>query len=665
MKASETKLQRVIEGTNQYVVPLFQRKYSWDTKEWNTLWEDLFELYEEENPRSHFIGSIVTMPTQSVPEGVAKFLLIDGQQRFTTIFILLSVLRDKARTTASGTLADEIEQTLLKNPFKQGHDAFKLLPTQGDRESFLSVIKNEVVSTDDQIVRAYKFFERKVRASQIPDLEKLKQIIVSQLILVSIVLDRDDNPHLVFESLNAKGRALSQADLIRNYFFMKIHVDEQERLYGACWTPMQDRLGENLTECIRHFLMKDGGVIKQGEIYFALKERADEKSPQQIVEYLQEITRFAEYYARLLTPSLEPSVSISHQMHRLNRIEVTTAYPFLLNIYNDHTAGTVSEGEFAEILRILENFMVRRFVCGVPTYGLNKVFPALYAQITAHATLVDGLKEVLRTKNYPRDAEFRERFISSKLYAPGERIEKTKIILERLEESFEHLEPVPMASLQIEHVMPQTLTDSWKATLGEEWETIHDLLLHTVGNLTLTGYNAPLSNDDYSRKRDILLTSHLELNKYFSAVTEWNEQSIRQRAEVLADKALKVWSYFGPEQPEPALPLQGVRGTTPKSVTILGQTFSVSTWREVIQITLESIAELDHDRFENLLAQFPRFVGRDPARFRASRQLPNGSFMETNLSAESIHRFCLQAGEVSGLSSEDWRVEYAPARTDR
>ena len=142
-----------------------------------------------------------------------------------------------------------------------------MLPTQGDRESFLAVIKNELASTDDQIARAYKFFERKVRANQIPDLEKLKQIIVSQLILVSIVLDRDDNPHLVFESLNAKGRALSQADLIRNYFFMKIHVDEQERLYGACWTPMQDRLGENLTECIRHFLMKDGGVIKQGEIY--------------------------------------------------------------------------------------------------------------------------------------------------------------------------------------------------------------------------------------------------------------------------------------------------------------------------------------------------------------------------------------------------------------
>ena len=234
------------------------------------------------------------------------------------------------------------------------------------------MIKNEVASTDDQIARAYKFFERKVRASQIPDLEKLKQIIVSQLILVSIVLDRDDNPHLVFESLNAKGRAFSSRPDPK----LLLHEDSRGRARAfvwRCWTPMQDRLGENLTECIRHFLMKDGGVIKQGEIYFALKERADEKSPQQIIEYLQEITGFAEYYARLLTPSLEPSASISHQMHRLNRIEVTTAYPFLLNIYNDYTAGKVSEVEFAEILRILENFMVRRFVCGVPSYGLNKV----------------------------------------------------------------------------------------------------------------------------------------------------------------------------------------------------------------------------------------------------------------------------------------------------
>lgn len=478
------------------------------------------------------------------------------------------------------------------------------------------------------------------------------------MVLVSIVLDREDNPHLVFESLNAKGRALSQADLIRNYFFMKIHVDEQERLYGMYWTPMQDRLGEDLTECIRHFLLKDGGRIKQGEVYFALKERADGKSPEQVVEYLQEITRYAEFYAKLLHPELEPSALISRQMKRINRVELTTAYPFLLNIYSDYTTGKVSEGEFAEVLGVLENFMIRRFVCGVPTYGLNKVFPALYAQVSQNTSVIAGLKDALRTKNYPRDAEFRERFVSSKLYGSGDRTEKTKIILERLEESFEHLEPVAFSSLQIEHVMPQTLTDSWKAALGDNWETVYDLLLHTVGNLTLTGYNAPLSNDDYARKRAILLSSHLELNKYFETVTAWNDQAIRQRAEALASKALVVWSYFGPEQSESQSAPHGVRGTTPSAVVILGQSFSVSTWREVNQITLEKIHELDSERFESLLAQHPRLVGRDPAKFRTSRQLSNGAFMETNLGSESIHKFCLQAAEASGLSSEDWRVEY-------
>jgi uncharacterized protein with ParB-like and HNH nuclease domain len=397
MKASETVLQRVIEGTNQYVVPLFQRKYSWDTKEWNTLWQDLMELYEEENRRNHFIGSIVTMPTQSVPEGVAKFLLIDGQQRFTTIFILLAVLRDKAKASPHSTLWQEIEQTLLTNPFKQGNDAFKLLPTQGDRELFLSVMRGDVASGDDQITRGYRFFERKTRPFEIPDLEKFKQIVVGQLILVSIVLERDDNPHLVFESLNAKGRALSQADLIRNYFFMRIHVNDQERLYRAYWIPMQESLSDNLTEFIRHFLMRSGGVVKQGEVYFALKEKADQKP--EIVAYLQEIAGFADLYAKLLVPGLEPSENISRQMHRLNRIEVTTAYPFLLNVYHDFSVGSLSESEFAEVISLLENFMIRRFVCGVPTYGLNKVFAVLYSQAKQNPSIVAGLKEALRTKS--------------------------------------------------------------------------------------------------------------------------------------------------------------------------------------------------------------------------------------------------------------------------
>ena len=659
MNAKETKLQQVIEGTNQYVVPLFQRPYSWDTKEWTVLWDDLIELYEEENPRTHFIGSIVTMPTRSVPEGVAKYLLIDGQQRFTTTFLLLSAIRDKAKLQETGKLAEEINNTLLKNPYKEGNDSFKLLPTQSDRDAFLNIVRGEPIGNDSQIAKGYRFFERKLRTPGLEDLEKLKRVIVSNLVLVSIVLDRDDNPHLVFESLNAKGRVLTQADLIRNYFFMKIHVDEQEKQYAAHWKPMQDKLGEDLTEFIRHFLMREGGVVKQGEVYFALKERADGKSPQEIIDYLAEISRYADLYSKLLHPERESSVTLAKQLTMLNRIEVTTAYPFLLNMYRDYAAGSLFEAQFSEVLNVLENYLVRRFICGVPTYGLNKMFPTLYAQAKQNPNFIDGLKESLRTKQYPRDVEFRERLITSKLYGPSERIEKTKIVLERLEESFDHQEQVIFDDLQIEHVMPQTLTDSWKAALGDSWETTHELLLHTLGNLTLTGYNAPLSNDDFSQKKEILGQSHLELNNYFGPLTEWSEQTIRQRAEILAERALQVWKNFCKDQMEAPTLLQGVTGTTPKALLIMGQRFEVSTWREVEQLTLEVIADVDDAGFEKIVTQFPRFVGPDSSRFRSSRKLKNGLFMEANLSANAIQRLCIQVTEAAGLSPEDWRVEFA------
>jgi hypothetical protein len=343
----------------------------------------------------------------------------------------------------------------------------------------------------------------------------------------------------------------------------------------------------------------------------------------------------------------------------LNRIEVTTAYPFLLNIYRDYADGSLPESQFSEVLSVLENYLVRRFVCGVPSYGLNKIFPTLYAQAKQNSDFIAGLKDSLRTKQYPRDAEFRERLITSKLYGPGERIEKTKIILERLEESFDHKEQVTFDDLQIEHVMPQTLTDSWKAALGEDWEATHELLLHTLGNLTLTGYNAPLSNDDFSQKKQILAQSHLELNKYFVGLTEWGEQAIRQRAEVLAERALQVWKYFCKDQIELPTMLHGVTGTSPSALTIMNRRFAVSSWREVQQYTLEFIAEVDDESFRKIVEHFPRFIGTDSARFRSPRKLKNGFFMEANLSANAIQRFCIQVTEAADLSSDDWRVDYA------
>ncbi len=231
------------------------------------LWNDLVELCGVDNPRTHFIGSMVTMPTSSVPEGVAKYLLIDGQQRLTTIFILLALLRDKAKKNHQEELAEEINDTLLINRYKKGTDHYKLQPTQIDRESFRELLHSGTNHTQNKISEAYSFFNRQLTKSGL-DGETIKKVITSNVSVISIVLDQEDDPYLVFESLNAKGRPLTQSDLIRNYFFMKIHTNEQESIYAQYWEPMQIALGNSLTECIRHYLMKDGTFVKQSDVYY-------------------------------------------------------------------------------------------------------------------------------------------------------------------------------------------------------------------------------------------------------------------------------------------------------------------------------------------------------------------------------------------------------------
>jgi uncharacterized protein with ParB-like and HNH nuclease domain len=542
MHAGETKIQAIIDSTRQYVIPLFQRPYSWESPQWVTLWQDLEELCEEEHPRNHFIGSIVTMPSKSVPEGVTKYILIDGQQRLTTLLILLAVIRDKAHKQP-GNLADKINDLLLKNRHQEGTEVYKPLPTQVDRPAFCAIMDSEAALKGTLLTTAYEFFARRLRMSPGIGLEKLYNAIRNHLVLVSIVLDKDDNPYLIFESLNAKGRPLTQADLIRNFFFMRIDIKLQEKMYAEYWKPMQDRLGENLTEYIRHFLMRDGKIVRQSDIYFTLKESIEDRSADEIIAYLQEVAASSRYYAKLLRPQEEKGAKIRERMDRLNRYEATTAYPFLLNVYHDYERKKLSEADFSVILDMLESFLIRRFICGVATSGLTKIFPSLYAQAGRWASLVEGVRQTLRDKSFPRDQQFKEQFVTAKIYG-GDRSAKAKLILERLELSFEHKEPVDPETLTIEHVMPRTPTDWWRQHLGDDWEAVHDEWLDTVGNLTLTGYNSELSNSDFPTKKSQLHASHVELNKYFATVVVWDEQSIARRGESLAERALTVWPDF-------------------------------------------------------------------------------------------------------------------------
>ena len=654
MQAKETRLDSIIEGTKQYVVPLFQRSYSWTKKEWDILWNDICDLYEMENPRVHFFGSIVNMPATSVPEGVAKFLLIDGQQRLTTVFILLSILKDLALEGRKERLSDEIKNTLLLNQYKDGYDHYKMMPTQVDRNAFLKVIEGQGHEADGQIGQAWKYLEKKVRTSNF-DIENIKKILTQKFSVVSITLDTDDNPYLVFESLNAKGRSLSQADLIKNYFFMRIHVSKQDEIYSKLWEPMQNNLRDDLSEFIRHYMMRHGGNVRQTDVYYALK---DEVSPDNTIDYLNSLNEYSMYYRNMKYPENISDKDLRVRFERLNRIEVTTAYPLILYVYGEFAHNNISKEQFCEVIDVIENYLIRRFVCDYKTNTLNKTFGAAYAFISKYNNdeIVNAVKEYLSTKGYPKDSEFTERFMTTKLYGGGDRQQKTKFILASLEKSFEHKEIVQMDNLTIEHVMPQTLSDWWVDYLGDDAFSIHDIWLHTIGNLTLTAYNSDLSNKSYIQKRSYLSQSHLELNKYFTSAGEWKKLDIEKRAEQLSKRALNIWPYFGHEDIE-------VDGDTkayssPQSVYCLGKYSSVNSWRDVLTFTLNSIYEELPECFSTIVNAFPKWIGKDESKFRAARELNSGYFIEVNDSANAIYTKCIKVLNVAHLTEDDWSVEY-------
>jgi hypothetical protein len=397
--------------------------------------------------------------------------------------------------------------------------------------------------------------------------------------------------------------------------------------------------------------------VQRSEIYFEIKERIIKSDA---LEYLKDLSVFAQYYAILLHPEQETNEKIRKYLDRINRLEVATVYPFLLNCYDDWKRNKFKEEEFIEVMQVIENFILRRFVCNIQTRGLNRIFALLYSQISKDISLVsdnfvERLKLALQSRDYPKDKEFRDRLMDVKLYGSN-RTEKAKLILESIEESFKHKEQVPFDKLSIEHIMPQTLNKWWKNHLGEDWAVTHELFRHTLGNLTLTAYNSELSNDDFLSKVTQFENSHLELNKYFHNKQYWRREDIEDRAVYLADQALKIWSYFGNDLAQVSQP-SVLTGTTPKLLRIFGQEHSVKSWRDVLETTLNVIADLEPEKFQEILQQFPRFIGWDEKDFRSIRKLQNGAFVEVHLSAKDIHTFCLKAIETVELSIEEWQIE--------
>jgi hypothetical protein len=342
---------------------------------------------------------------------------------------------------------------------------------------------------------------------------------------------------------------------------------------------------------------------------------------------------------------------------------VTILYPFLLNCYDDFALNKIDEYEFIEILKTVENFILRRFICDVPTRGLNRVFIRLYSttqkdQGLTGSQFIDCLKSSLQTQGYPTDIEFEQGLQTTPLYG-GNRSEKGRLILEAIERNYGHKEKVSFEEVTIEHIMPQKLTEEWKQMLGEDAETDHELLKHTLGNLTLTGYNPEMSNDPFRKKRVVYIDSHLELNKYFKSTEAWTRQHIESRSQKLCSIALEIWPYFGNTFLAKRETSTFV-GSKPTGLKIGTQDYSVKTWRDVLEHTLNEAYRREPEKFQNVLTS-SSLISENPDNLRTPRQLDCGVFVEVNLSAKNIYEFCCKVLNVTGMSQDEWILNIQPS----
>lgn len=591
MKADNIPIAKVFSsgGDIHYVLPHFQREYTWEKENWQTLLDDALAVYEEMEPNQnndggygnveHFLGSIVVIHDGMRAGTVGAFKLVDGQQRLTTISLLLKALA-KCIEATQPSLTKKIEK-LLVNADEEGDLFYKILPTIkcGDRAAYCAILKSSAVpATQSKIPVAFRFFEMELIAkiSEGLNAEKLLQIIINSFQIVFVNLDQKESPYRIFESLNAKGKPLTQADLVRNYVAMKLPAARQERVFTESWSRVEDLLQETrtvgrlteLTAFLRHYLaMRTGILCDEKHVYARFRDRAEKEFPEAAAfeKELEVIALFAAHYDKLIRPDRFADPNISEAMSRLNQLEVVTGYPFLLRMSDALAVGQIAKNQTLEVLEALENYMVRRYIAAEPISYLNRMFPTLWSEIDL-SDFAPSLKRALARRNYPSDEKLFRSVESRRLYDKSEQNRyRTALVLQTINRKLSEGTggyTVLDSSPTIEHIMPQTLSEEWKAQLGLMWEQIHRDHLHTLGNLTLVTaeWNSELSNTLFSIKRAKLADNALRLNSsYFgAALPKWGRDEIRERSKTLCELLVEIWPSFLPSDTESSLELKEI-----------------------------------------------------------------------------------------------------------
>ena len=661
MKGSECRLIEYMEGSKKrFIIPVYQRNYDWKIQNCKQLYDDLVKVIKNKR-KSHFFGSLVSVYEPSGRN--TEFLVIDGQQRLTTVSLLLLAMYNLIKSgiviPRDGFLDKQIYEDFLVDKYQPEETRIKLKPVKNDQKAFgkLFYDVNEYIM-ESNLTTNYNYFYERIQKQEIT-IDELFDAIC-RLEIINITLNNEDNPQLIFESLNSTGLDLSEGDKIRNFILMGLPSKEQDEYYDKYWNRIEEFTKYNVSSFVRDYLsVKQFAIASQKKIYISFKDYVDRQSIE-TEDLLKDLLAYAKRYEILLCGGTKNKV-LDACIYRLNRLETTVTRPFFLEVLRLYDENKLDISQVAEIFLITENYLFRRTICDLPTNALNKIFLMLHREITRYegndVGYVEKFKYALLSKKerarFPDDDEFSERFTDRQVYQMNS---KNKIyIMERLEnystaedkDIYGHCDD---GTYSIEHIMPQHLTPAWVKALGEDYEEIHEIWLHRIANLTLTAYNSKYSNSTFDEKKSMkngLEDSGIRMNTYIAKKDKWTLAELEERNQYLIGRALEIW--FAPTSAFKPAEKQMDSYTLDDDTSLSGRLIArfsyknteqpVSSWVEMFQKVLQILYAEDKSVITKLAVSTEDNVAQNftmnVADFKKNVEIGDGIFVWTNTSTQS------------------------------
>jgi hypothetical protein len=675
MDTNKVKVISDLIEKNQRIfkIPVYQRNYDWGTEQCQKLFDDVIKAYQ--NEKKHFLGTFVYIRGEVDNSTLTEVLVIDGQQRLTTLYILLKALYDSAKDEKINSIYNEIEEYIYNRRCPEEFK-IKLKPIQTDNVQLQKLMENkfEDMSLTSNITRNYNFFMELI--SKVKNFE-LSDILcgMKKLEMVEIILDKSDGdePQIIFESINSTGLELNLADLIRNFLLMD--DKNQDYLFHEYWIKMEEQIGYGEFEefLIQYLNSKISKNITMQNAYEKFKSYYNENFKNH-EDILKDLKKYSKYYSSFIGKKSNYNSEIEYLLNSFRLLKQTTSYPFLLKIFENHEEKHINDNELINILKFLRSYSIRRIICEVPSNSLRGFYKGLYDRINNknnknhYQNLVKLVSELNTKDRIPSDDKFREDLITKNLYKKI----ACKYILAEIENQTK--EKIDSSDLTIEHILPQKENSLvWKEEIGEEYERIYETYLHTLGNLTISGYNSELGTRKFLEKKGIIKEkSRMNiLNKDILNAKKWGEASILKRAKNLSDIVLKLFEYekvdtnFNKIDTQELLNLNtevDLKNKKPFKFIFAGEEVLVSSYvgmlNEFINLLFDIESKLFYELAKNEYSMTKSeniYIGYDNSKIRKPKKISNtGIFYETNLSSEYIILFIKNLLIKSGFDIEDF-----------